>query len=759
MLAERQQERRQRRHCELFTGEEHDSISFFSEPSVVSEDNLSTSYTSMMSSPPTLAMKFSSGTPRRNRLTHYISHPTVPISAATSMNGRSTTALPASSSHAQPQHLQYAEPITPGVFIPLPAFYPMCVDQVQEDVGGEGERNQQQKIRGTPLTDNRKLRVRYKSSSSSATSYNSEYDRRSSTTHDSSSSRSQNTNRSVTYRSTDNEAVRATRNHHEHDKLLMDDFVDDYDQGYRSDGSASSSDYDDAKSTTSTSTRSGQDNNLSNRSIRTDASIKGTRRPKVNLRSMYAPASNISSDEAGHTWFTCPKCGTRQREFFGVYTARSSMDSPVGYLALYFLLYVVASLFIFGKEEGWRAVDCLYFSVITLTATGFGDLTPGTDEATIICSIFIYFGVACIGLLLGSSLAMILDAEAHTEAKTQLEKSCKYCQDMRLKEQSLRARDNMYFDQPTEVRPTFLGAMFGRRPYFTERAPLNTNNGYSMNNKNGMPTILSPSRGEMHHQPLLSPPSCNIGLSEYGSFTVSGSDQNANEEAAPLMPLDANADPTVQGKSETFFIDVDPEPAPKKKSESSLRNSLGTHHTRHFSIDFSSLPQERSSSYLSYLSQSRSGVGSARSLNSNSGAPFVHGSSTMSYPNVPRGDNGTSNTYNHQEQRNSYFDLAAQKTSRSDNNSRTAGFFEITDDHSSFCLSDSSVDSWENPLKPLDGFLAARHVFLTLKQAVMNSLLIITIGSVGFHYFEGLGGVDAFYFTTVLLTTVSSDTG
>jgi len=374
MLAERQQERRQRRHCELFTGEEHDSISFFSEPSVVSEDNLSTSYTSMMSSPPTLAMKFSSGTPRRNRLTHYISHPTVPISAATSMNGRSTTALP---------------------------------------------------IRGTPLTDNRKLRVRYKSSSSSATSYNSEYDRRSSTTHDSSSSRSQNTNRSVTYRSTDNEAVRATRNHHEHDKLLMDDFVDDYDQGYRSDGSASSSDYDDARSTTSTSTRSGQDNNLSNRSIRTDASIKGTRRPKVNLRSMYAPASNISSDEAGHTWFTCPKCGTRQREFFGVYTARSSMDSPVGYLALYFLLYVVASLFIFGKEEGWRAVDCLYFSVITLTATGFGDLTPGTDEATIICSIFIYFGVACIGLLLGSSLAMILDAEAHTEAKTQLEKSCK----------------------------------------------------------------------------------------------------------------------------------------------------------------------------------------------------------------------------------------------------------------------------------------------------------------------------------------------
>jgi hypothetical protein len=53
--------------------------------------------------------------------------------------------------------------------------------------------------------------------------------------------------------------------------------------------------------------------------------------------------------------------------------------------------------------------------------------------------------------------------------------------------------DNMYFDQPTQVRPTFLGVMFGRRPYFTKRALLNTNNGYSMKNKNGLPTILSPS--------------------------------------------------------------------------------------------------------------------------------------------------------------------------------------------------------------------------------------------------------------------------
>lgn len=76
------------------------------------------------------------------------------------------------------------------------------------------------------------------------------------------------------------------------------------------------------------------------------------------------------------------------------------------------------------------------------------------------------------------------------------------------------------------------------------------------------------------------------------------------------------------------------------------------------------------------------------------------------------------------------------------------------DEDSIFGMSSTSADSWENPLKPLDGFLAARHVFLTLKQAVMNSVLIIAIGSIGFHYIENLNFVDAFYFTTVLLTTV-----
>jgi hypothetical protein len=48
----------------------------------------------------------------------------------------------------------------------------------------------------------------------------------------------------------------------------------------------------------------------------------------------------------------------------------------------------------------------------------------------------------------------------------------------------------------------------------------------------------------------------------------------------------------------------------------------------------------------------------------------------------------------------------------------------------------------------------AKYVFLTLKQAVMNSILIIAVGGLGFFTIEGMSAVNSFYFTTVLLTTV-----
>lgn len=125
--------------------------------------------------------------------------------------------------------------------------------------------------------------------------------------------------------------------------------------------------------------------------------------------------------------FQCPRCNTIQREFITVSSAHKNFESPSQYIAIYFFIYMLMSLFIFGMEEGWPPLDCLYFSVITLTTTGLGDYVPTSDSAKIICSIFIYFGVSCIGLILGSMHANSLDDAAKKQAKENMINNCPNC--------------------------------------------------------------------------------------------------------------------------------------------------------------------------------------------------------------------------------------------------------------------------------------------------------------------------------------------
>jgi Ion channel len=57
-------------------------------------------------------------------------------------------------------------------------------------------------------------------------------------------------------------------------------------------------------------------------------------------------------------------------------------------------------------------------------------------------------------------------------------------------------------------------------------------------------------------------------------------------------------------------------------------------------------------------------------------------------------------------------------------------------------------------MRPPSKIKTAKYVFLTLREALMNSILIIAIGSAGFFYIERMSLVYLFYFTTVLLMTV-----
>jgi hypothetical protein len=92
--------------------------------------------------------------------------------------------------------------------------------------------------------------------------------------------------------------------------------------------------------------------------------------PKTPRSSFRPPFLSAEHDPDKVPTFVCPRCGTRQREFFSVADAPEMMRGPASYLAAYFTVYVIASLFIFGLEEGWDPLDCIYFAVVTLTTAG-----------------------------------------------------------------------------------------------------------------------------------------------------------------------------------------------------------------------------------------------------------------------------------------------------------------------------------------------------------------------------------------------------
>lgn len=88
----------------------------------------------------------------------------------------------------------------------------------------------------------------------------------------------------------------------------------------------------------------------------------------------------------------------------------------VGVLLLAYLLagtvaFYLAMDHMSGDRTGSRVVDALYFSVVTMTTVGYGDLVPSSDAAKLLACAFAFAGVALVGTFLSKAADYLVEKQ------------------------------------------------------------------------------------------------------------------------------------------------------------------------------------------------------------------------------------------------------------------------------------------------------------------------------------------------------------
>jgi len=441
--------------------------------------------------------------------------------------------------------------------------------------------------------------------------------------------------------------------------------------------------------------------------------------PKFDRR-QFLPQTSSIHDNAGerkYPTFVCPNCKMRQREFFTVSSAPKQYESEGTIISLLFAVYVVASLYIFGLQEGWGKLDCIYFAVITLTTAGLGDLVPTTDGAKIICSIFIYFGVACIGLLLGSYIAGMLDEKSYQEAIANQIKACPNCariKNMRYVSEQRRTGFATGNDKLSMEHIAQMHAASLRTKNPLERASK------KVRRTDDSPQIFQSERLSTSH-------SMEIGMDELST--------------TPKTPSSFES-PTVQNQLLGSLM----------TTQILQRQS----HTRHVSMDL----RRNDTGSTSFNAR----VSSQNDLDFNNGR-YRHNSADIHIPATV--NEGTQSFYGTKNTRS-----VRDETEKENQNDRGSidpslppplsdipqrAQQNAVNDDLTMEDSDSDIDSLASQVDEIEGrnngVRNAKYIILTLREALINSLVIIAFGCLGFYLIEGFSFVDSLYFTTVLLTS------
>jgi hypothetical protein len=86
-------------------------------------------------------------------------------------------------------------------------------------------------------------------------------------------------------------------------------------------------------------------------------------------------------------------------------------------LLVWVIIILLVGMIFYSQVEGWSWLDALYFSVVTLSTVGYGDLSPDPSAAKIFTMVYIF-----LGLSIFASFASMLVKERREIRKQRLDK-------------------------------------------------------------------------------------------------------------------------------------------------------------------------------------------------------------------------------------------------------------------------------------------------------------------------------------------------
>jgi len=77
---------------------------------------------------------------------------------------------------------------------------------------------------------------------------------------------------------------------------------------------------------------------------------------------------------------------------------------------LMMVLLIVTGTIVFSVLEGWNLIDSLYFTIITISTVGYGDLSPQSSQGRIFAIIFTFIAIGIGGYAISTLTVYIIDS-------------------------------------------------------------------------------------------------------------------------------------------------------------------------------------------------------------------------------------------------------------------------------------------------------------------------------------------------------------